>query len=334
MAPKLATSWAVRFAAGEPLAQVEVQNLQTTTQAASDAWGRPGKTQPLLLSATISFAQPFVTAAAEDRLTTETLHYGNLSKAMLAAAASHHQHSSSSPSSSPHTDDDESSHLGGLVQHIWAYLTGRSPSGAPYQLDDETARTTTTQTQPLLSQVLSTSTISYLAVTATLPKASLLGSAVSLTISAAFQAGTYATTLRLHEVRVPTLIGVNDNERLAKQVVVATVTLDRIDEETLGRLGDGLFLGTEKLVVRVSAQDNTYVTSSFRNCLQSEKEGDVFDVVHPQFMFMGGFDIRSSQIFVLKSFRPSPLPNNFFTSSASTSFFNFPLKSQEDPACL
>jgi hypothetical protein len=75
--------------------------------------------------------------------------------------------------------------------------------------------------------------IRFMSVTLFLPKASLLGEGVSLTASGLFGpfAGVkygcirYALDLRLHNLRVPTLIGVNPNERTNKQVVVADIGL-------------------------------------------------------------------------------------------------------------
>lgn len=75
--------------------------------------------------------------------------------------------------------------------------------------------------------------IRFMSVTMFLPKASLLGEGVSLTASGLFGpfAGVkygcirYALDLRLHNLRVPTLIGVNPNERTNKQVVVADIGL-------------------------------------------------------------------------------------------------------------
>ncbi|KAK3360010.1 hypothetical protein B0T25DRAFT_534512 [Lasiosphaeria hispida] len=63
--------------------------------------------------------------------------------------------------------------------------------------------------------------IPSLLLTITLPKASLLGSGVSLTATSVFgePAPLSAVALRLDSLRVPTLVGVNSNERLAKQIV-------------------------------------------------------------------------------------------------------------------
>src|SRR3954462_13724068 len=85
MVPILSTQWEVRAVAGEPKAVVRVRNLQAIVQGGTDAWGRPGKAQPALISAEISFVHPFGTVCSDDRLSPETVHYGKLSKAILEA---------------------------------------------------------------------------------------------------------------------------------------------------------------------------------------------------------------------------------------------------------
>jgi hypothetical protein len=66
-----------------------------------------------------------------------------------------------------------------------------------------------------------------------LPKGTLLGGGVSLTTCGSFLSGPetsdaspYRSTLKIHDIRIPTLIGVNANERLARQWVIATVEID------------------------------------------------------------------------------------------------------------
>ena len=72
--------------AGEPVAVVRVRDLQGqgAVPVGRDAWGRPGRPQPVLLSAEVSFARPFGAASEGDRLGAETVHYGTLSKSLLA----------------------------------------------------------------------------------------------------------------------------------------------------------------------------------------------------------------------------------------------------------
>jgi dihydroneopterin aldolase len=59
-------------------------------------------------------------------------------------------------------------------------------------------------------------------------KGSMFGDGVGHTTSIITQLGVYSNTLYLRNVRVPCLIGVNSNERLAKQPVVINMWLDCI----------------------------------------------------------------------------------------------------------
>jgi len=226
----LATSWAVRAAAAEPVAVVRVRNLQAVTEAASDAWGRPSKPQPLLISAEISFSQPFTTAAAQDCLTAETVHYGTLSRAILNALEGSTLMLSANQVG-----------LHRIVHDIWLHLTGQHLS---------TGQESTTEGHLLSAEVRNG--IQFLSITATLPKASLLGTGVSFTASAAFNARMYSTELRLHELRVPTLVGMNDNERLAKQFIVITVALDMLRD-----IPGDFYVEAEALVVKVCTHNTT-----------------------------------------------------------------------------
>jgi hypothetical protein len=83
-----------------------------------------------------------------------------------------------------------------------------------------------------------------------LPKASLLGSGVSLCGSELFgplgQSQACSMKLKLHDLRVPTLIGLNANERLAKQMVVANVEIDKWVEK------EDHYVQIEQLIVTVS----------------------------------------------------------------------------------
>ncbi|KAJ8104446.1 hypothetical protein ONZ43_g7846 [Nemania bipapillata] len=117
-----------------------------------------------------------------------------------------------------------------VFEILWVKMTGRVVDGSCVALP--------------LDQVpfLDAARLRSLALTLHLPKASLLGAGVSLTATACFQdaadltAGvkknplrSYARTLCLHGLHVPTLVGVNPNERAAKQMVVVDVEIDRFD---------------------------------------------------------------------------------------------------------
>ncbi|KAF2440185.1 tetrahydrobiopterin biosynthesis enzymes-like protein [Karstenula rhodostoma CBS 690.94] len=63
--------------------KITVRNLQASVDAGVDVWGRPKK-QRALLTVTLSLAKPFDSAAQADALDNSTVHYGILSKAVLA----------------------------------------------------------------------------------------------------------------------------------------------------------------------------------------------------------------------------------------------------------
>lgn len=230
---RLSSSWVVRATAGEPVAVVRVRNLQTTVRAARDAWNRANKRQPLLVSAELSFAQSFSSASENDTLGSDTVHYGNLSKAILAAVAV------------ADTDDRElkwlEESLGGVLETIWASLTGSTINGSPSNAAQRGERA-----------FLDTTKLRFMSVTASLPKATLLGDGVSLTASSVFNTGRptspvhlYGICMCLHRLRVPTLIGVNSNERHSKQAVFADIKIDKVD------LPPDFYPAVEGVVVKV-----------------------------------------------------------------------------------
>lgn len=209
MEPKRVSSWQVRAEAGEPFAVVRVRDLQSTIKAGTDAWGREGKTQPVVVSAELSMSEPFEAASLSDKVSDDTVHYGLLAKALLRILDNVNRY-----------EDDVS--LENAMQMIWNALTGYHVSGSEADGLKEPA---------FLKDKLPK--IRYLNITLALPKASLLGSSVSRSYSLAhgFQNGTqagafYSSSLRINDLRVPTLIGVNDNERLARQIVAVSVEIE------------------------------------------------------------------------------------------------------------
>lgn len=219
MPPTLASTWTVKATAGEPVAIVRVRNLQSVARIGADAWGRAGKPQPVLISAEVSLARPFAESSSTDKVETDTVHYGLLSKAILATL----------------DEVDAASAAGGavvslrrLLDTIWWKLTslGVDGSPAPGAVDDTKA-------------FLNLAAVRYLSVTIHLPKATLSGAGVSLTGISIFTAGAlgpevdlYGLRLQLHRVQVPILVGINSNEREAKQLVVADVKIDNFVETT------------------------------------------------------------------------------------------------------
>ncbi|KAI5861756.1 Dihydroneopterin aldolase-domain-containing protein [Durotheca rogersii] len=260
----LVTSWRVRAEAGEPQATVRVRNLQGAFAVGRDAWGRAGRLQPVLLSAEVSFAQSFsspssASASADtDELDAGTAHYGTLSKTLLGALELWRRGADDPPgdgaaAAAPRTAD--------VLELLWARVTGRAVDGSRVALP------------PDQLPFLDAARLRALSLTVTLPKASLLGAGVSLTAAASYRhgdgrgaeggadaargvhgnpLGAYARTLRIAGLRVPTLVGVNPNERGAKQLLVADVEIDRFDAV------DDVHSELERLVVE------TMESSSFR----------------------------------------------------------------------
>lgn len=220
--PPLLTHPRLRALAPDPPAVVSVRNLRATLhRSGHDAWNRPGKQQPCLISVEVGFLSEFDTAASTDRLGADTLHYGMLSKAVLGCVSA--------------VEAEEKDVIGlegekGVVhvlKAVWMDLTALELDGRP--------RDAGWMRQG--KAVVDLRRVRFLSVTVALPKASLLGEGVSLTASAVFDAGGSGTmearamALEITRLRVPTLVGVNDNERLAKQFVIVTVTLEGLVRE-------------------------------------------------------------------------------------------------------
>ncbi len=224
----LTTTFHTITSAGEPPASVRISNLTSTTTLAADAWGRPNKPQPLLISACVSFSKPFDTAASTDQLGDDTVHYGTLSKAILGFVKD--------------AEGGDRS-LQGLLGILWRKLTGGRLLGLGVDGDGNGGHGAA-EKKPFLSPA-ALARISFMSITLTLPKASLLGSRVSATASCAFEQQLYGMSFTLDSLRVPTLIGVNDNERLAKQFVITTVTVDKYDSQ------EDIYVDVERVVVKV-----------------------------------------------------------------------------------
>ncbi|KAI1767578.1 Dihydroneopterin aldolase-domain-containing protein [Hypoxylon sp. FL1150] len=266
----LVSTWRALADAGEPVAVVRVRNLQGAIPVGRDAWGRPGKLQPVLLSSSVSFAAPFAaqpeSSGNTDKLDDGTVHYGTLSKTLLGslelwgqannkpktagggpmenvtAATTIAATGSAAEVQTPRTAD--------VAELLWVRMTGRVVDGSQIALP--------------LDQLpfLDASKLRSLALTVQLPKASLLGAGVSLTTTASFREDvmkggedgkdedsnknplrSYSRSLRIAGLHVPTLVGVNSNERKAKQMLIADVEIDRFD------VADDIHSDLEKMIV-------------------------------------------------------------------------------------
>jgi dihydroneopterin aldolase len=212
---------------GDVPAVIRVRNLQCTIQGPGDAWARRGKPQPMTVSAEVSLARPFGSSSADDAVAGDTVHYGLLSKAILASLA--YERSPGRPCT-----------LYNVLDGIMLDLTGFNLRGNPH---------TPRGGKPFLD----VSGIRNLRITLRLPKASRLGGVVSLTSSASFGSEAGEPSLRarglalgLQELRLPVLIGVNDNERTGRQVVVANAEVDRLDP--VGDYPEDAYCGLEQII--------------------------------------------------------------------------------------
>lgn len=209
MPATLAPTWDVTSAAGQSPSVVRIRNLQATTRIGLDAWSRDHRLQPLLVSATVSLARPSAASSASDRVDVDTVHYGLLSKAILSVLDEVDGLAKDSGGEQPVT-------LRGVLDLVWVRLTGNQLNGGAAK---------GTREEPFLDR----RAVRCVSVTLRLPKASLVGGCVSLTGTSLFddgQARMAGVCLELSNIRVPTLIGVNSNERQARQVVVADVEID------------------------------------------------------------------------------------------------------------
>ncbi|KAI2466598.1 Dihydroneopterin aldolase-domain-containing protein [Annulohypoxylon bovei var. microspora] len=251
----LVSSWRARADAGEPVAVVRVRNLQASIPVGRDAWGRSGILQPVLLSSEVSFARPFSGNASSsspaegapsasgetDDLDAGTVHYGSLSKTLLSSLELWGQGNmpKAAVAATGGAAKVEAPRTADVLELLWVRMTGRVVDGSRIALP--------------LDQLpfLDAAKLRSLALTISLPKASLLGAGVSLTTTASFRdefvdkggknegggekansknpLQSYSRSLRIQGLHVPTLIGVNSNEREAKQMVVASVEIDRYD---------------------------------------------------------------------------------------------------------
>ncbi|OAA61256.1 serine/threonine-protein kinase psk1 [Niveomyces insectorum RCEF 264] len=264
----LHTTWAVRAAAGEPPAVVRVRDLQTVLSGAvaPDAWGRTADAgadgdrgaQPLLISAEVCLTRPFTAAYAEDRVAADTVHYGHLSRALLQSVRRWSSSGDEGQQAKVDGKDATPPCLRDVLDGIWVDLTGVRVDGTAEPTTKEEEEEEKNNSQPPgpapPSPLLAPKHVRALSVTLRLPKGTRNGAGVSMTATSLLGAhpACAAVTLRLHDLHVPTLVGVHPHERAAKQMVVADVAIDRYDVR-----GDA-HTALETLVER------TLTTSSFQ----------------------------------------------------------------------
>lgn len=223
---------------------INVKNLASNALVGIDLWGgedakgRSNRFQPIMLSIGVAMRDRFDAAARNDRLDDGTVNYSTLSKAVLKVLKSRGA-----------DRNDPSSHLAGwpgieidwslqdLLDWTFVYLTGRKANGS--QPDAASAHMYIRDGCPCLGgpmyerPLLEIGHLQELEMSVMLPKGTLLSEGVELTVASGYLPGNrvyheapYRATLKLHNIRIPTLIGLNPNERTAKQMVICSVSID------------------------------------------------------------------------------------------------------------
>ncbi|RKF77155.1 putative folic acid synthesis protein fol1 [Golovinomyces cichoracearum] len=232
---ELESTWNVKHLAREPHTIICVSNLQTLLPTVTDAWGRCPVSQPALISCAVSLREPFTSASAEDAVTKSTVHYGTLSKTILEAC---NRFSSG--------DLKKPMKLSEVLLYIQLWMTGISIQTIP-------------DLEIPANPCLCSAGADLVMLEVMLPKASLLGSGVR--IKGAFRydesntvVTAYSLMLELCSLRIPTVIGVNLNEKSVKQVVVISVQIDRYDRNL-----DEAFHELEQITVK-SVEESSFQT--------------------------------------------------------------------------
>ncbi|PQM43512.1 hypothetical protein VC83_09639 [Pseudogymnoascus destructans] len=223
---------------------IEVRNLASNALVGTDIWGgkdpkgRCNRFQPMLLSAKISLRNRFDYAAQNDRLDDGTVNYSTLSKTILKVLSSRGANRDDPGPLAGWPGLEIDWNVADLINWIFVYLTGRRANGSVP--DAALAHSYIRGGCPCLVDgplyehpLLSMDTLQEMEMTLRLPKGTLLSEGVSLTITAGYlpgnrvnQSAPYSAVLKLENIKIPTLIGLNPNERLAKQMVIATVEID------------------------------------------------------------------------------------------------------------
>lgn len=224
---------------------IRVKNLSSNARVGVDVWGRTeegkvNKFQPVQVSVGIALKTPFETAASSDSVDGSTVHYGTLSKAIMQVLAFRGEERRP-------CDEAEKMVVVGCIEQDWTlaflleaicfWLTRQSFG------DDDIYQKLRGFTPVALKRALSCpsspskaivsmDSVNELEFSCFLPKGSILGTGVSLRVLTiplprpGIESATFCSVLKLHDIRIPTLIGVNSNERLAKQMVIANIEID------------------------------------------------------------------------------------------------------------
>lgn len=244
---------------------IEVRNLSSNALVGTDIWGgkdqrgRSNRFQPIKLSARISMRNRFDDAAQNDELDEGTVNYSSLSKNIAHVLANRAADRANPGHLTGWLGLEMDWSLADLLNWVFVYLTGRRANGSVP--DAALAHSFIRGGCPCLEDgpsrerpFLDARHVQELALTLFLPKGTLLSEGVSLTLTSGYaqdsredMSAPYSALLKLHDVRIPTLIGLNPNERLAKQMVIATAEIDPYVV-----VGEDHYNELEQIVVKVS----------------------------------------------------------------------------------
>ncbi|KAH9828496.1 Dihydroneopterin aldolase [Teratosphaeria destructans] len=166
---------------------ISIKELQLPYGVVSpDVWGKP-KEQPALLSISLTLRHPFKSAADQDALDASTIHYGELAKRIRASC----------------------------IQNMTAGQVSAAAERAACEMAQKSA---------------GNFIVSIIAIELILGKASMYGAGLVLgTVSYYDESGRVARpgqrTFTVRDVKIMTLVGVNQYERAQKQPIVATCTI-------------------------------------------------------------------------------------------------------------
>ncbi|TGO58591.1 hypothetical protein BCON_0053g00260 [Botryotinia convoluta] len=209
------SSWELSKAREEPIAVIGVKDLQLQVVAGADGWtGDWDETtcpqQPALVSVSVSLRRPFKKASEDDDIAGDTIHYGLIKLAIIDGVRAYHARG---------ITPDFASELSmkSICIFIASVLNRRS--------------------------IAVGRNVNWSSIRIMLPKSSLRGAGASLTAQMIYkepslkeqEAGALhslgligeSCTLRLHDLTVPTIIGLLPKERTMKQNVVANIEIDR-----------------------------------------------------------------------------------------------------------
>lgn len=222
----------------EPTSSVHIENLQIPPVTAPDVWGR-AKLQPAVLSLSVYLRTAFTDHAGADNLST-SVNYGLLSKRIRAL------------------DSLQAATVGGVFTQVKDAVRqeGRKPDG---------------------SSVAESGTIEL-----RLPKASTTGDAFIFSQTFRYHdddsPALQRASLSIPGMQLMALIGINDFERMAKQRIVASLSLDYFDLQV--NLGHKVFLideagDLERYVVKIIENSDFETLEALASCV-TRRVGEKF----------------------------------------------------------